>query len=45
MYIGAYGRGSSYFMNGKIAVSRVYNKALTAAEVTQNYNAQVSRFQ
>ena len=44
MYIGAYGRGSSYFMNGKIAVSRVYNKALTADEVQQNFQAQSSRF-
>jgi len=44
MYIGAYGRGSSYFMNGNIAVSRVYNKALTSSEVTQNYNAQKYRF-
>ena len=44
LFLGAYGPGSSYFMNGKIAVSRVYNKALTQAEVTQNFNAQKSRF-
>jgi len=44
LYLGAYGPGVSYFMNGKIAVSRVYNKALTQAEVTQNFNAQKSRF-
>ena len=30
--------------NGKIALVRVYNKVLTAAEVAQNYNAQKSRF-
>jgi len=44
LFLGAYGPGTSYFMNGKIAVSRVYNKALTQAEVTQNFNAQKSRF-
>ena len=44
LFLGAYGPGTAYQMNGKIAVSRVYNKALTAAEVTQNFNAQKSRF-
>ena len=29
---------------GKIAISRIYNKALTDAEVLQNYNVQKSRF-
>jgi len=47
LYIGAqiYG-GSSYknFFNGNIANAKVYNKALTAAEVTQNYNATKGRF-
>jgi hypothetical protein len=38
LYVGAYGPGSGYFFNGKIAVSRVYNKSLTASEVAQNYN-------
>ena len=40
--IGAHSSG--YYLDGEIAVSRVYNKALTAAEVLQNYNAQKSRF-
>tara|TARA_R110000796_G_scaffold247356_1_gene372773 strand:- start:282 stop:2009 length:1728 start_codon:yes stop_codon:yes gene_type:complete len=31
--------GSSEFFNGKIASTRIYEKALTAAEVQQNYNA------
>jgi len=44
LFIGAFGPGSGYRINGKIAVSRVYTKALTAAEVLQNYNAQKSRF-
>ena len=35
---------SSYPFNGKIAIVRVYNKALTAAEVQLNYNDQKSRF-
>jgi hypothetical protein len=30
--------------NGKIAVSRFYNRVLSQAEITQNYNAQKSRF-
>jgi len=44
LFIGAYGPGSGYRLNGKIAVSRVYTKSLTAAEVLQNFNAQKSRF-
>tara|TARA_R110000772_G_scaffold243012_1_gene355717 strand:+ start:939 stop:1616 length:678 start_codon:yes stop_codon:yes gene_type:complete len=44
LFLGAYGPGTSYFMNGKIAVSRVYNKALTQVEISQNFNAQKSRF-
>jgi hypothetical protein len=42
---------SSYTINvaaeplaGKIAIARVYNRALSASEVAQNYNAQKSRF-
>ena len=30
--------------NGKIAVSRFYNRVLTSAEIKQNYNAQKNRF-
>ena len=33
----------SYF-NGRIAIVQAYNRALTAAEVLQNYNALKSRF-
>ena len=32
------------FLNGGIAVARIYNIALTAAQVTQNYEAQRARF-
>jgi hypothetical protein len=35
---------STYSLNGKIGISRIYNRALTAAEVTQNFNAQKARF-
>ena len=39
-----YASPSSYPFNGRIAVVRVYNKALTATEVQQNYNDQKARF-
>jgi hypothetical protein len=35
---------SSRYTNGKIAACQIYNRALTAAEVIQNYNAQKNRF-
>jgi hypothetical protein len=34
----------SYALNGSVATSRIYNRALTAAEIQQNFNAQRSRF-
>jgi hypothetical protein len=38
-------RGTSgAFLPGRIAFSKIYNKALTQSEVTQNYNASISRF-
>ena len=36
--------GGSWFMEGNIYSVRTYNRALTADEVSQNYNAQKSRF-
>ena len=36
--------GSEAYFNGKVAISRIYNKALTAAEVAQNYNATKGRY-
>jgi hypothetical protein len=36
--------GTSSFTNGRIAISRIYNRALTATEVLQNYNATKGRF-
>jgi len=43
MVIGAY-YSIGYPFNGNIANCQVYNKALTAAEVLQNYNATKERF-
>ena len=36
--------GTGTYSNIQSAVTRMYNKALTAAEVTQNFNAQKSRY-
>ena len=36
--------GGGYYMNQQVSSFRVYNRALTQAEITQNYNAQKSRF-
>jgi Concanavalin A-like lectin/glucanases superfamily len=41
--IGKYDYGGSYH-NGNISMIRLYNRALSAAEVLQNYNALKSRF-
>ena len=41
--IGAY-NGGSYSSYGAIPIYRVYNRALTTEEITQNYNATKSRF-
>jgi hypothetical protein len=41
-YIGRHSSG--YFFNGRIGESRVYNIALSAAQVLQNYNATKGRF-
>jgi len=38
-------RGQDAFIDGSIAKVHVYNKALTAAEVLQNYNAHKGRFE
>ena len=35
---------TEYSLDGRVGCARVYNKALTAAEVSQNYNAQKNRF-
>lgn len=49
MSIGAYGgyagaNGRGYYYSGSLAICRVYNRALTAAEVAQNFNAHRGRY-
>ena len=41
--IGKYDYGGSYW-NGNISIIKIYNRALSAQEVLQNYNGQKSRF-
>ena len=41
---GGYSGGRGYYYNGNLAVCRIYNRALTAAEIQQNFNATRSRF-
>jgi hypothetical protein len=38
------GKGTYDIFQGNIAISQMYNRALSAAEITQNYNAQKGRF-
>ena len=37
-------RYGSYWTKGNYAIAQIYNRALSASEVSQNYNAQKSRF-
>ena len=41
--IGSYAIDTNFFP-GRIGVFQIYNRALSATEITQNYNAQKSRF-
>jgi len=38
------GAGTSYVWNGRIANTQIYNRALSATEITQNYNALKGRY-
>jgi len=42
--IGAYSQGPAYPLAGNIALAKVYNRALSASEILQNYNATKGRF-
>jgi hypothetical protein len=42
--LGYWENNNTRHLNGNIAVVKLYNRALTASEVLQNYNAQKSRF-
>ena len=35
---------NGYMVNGKCATLRMYNRALSQAEITQNFNAQKNRY-
>ena len=40
----SYRSGTNYYFNGKISNIQIYNRALSASEVLQNYNALKGRF-
>ena len=44
VYIGYEGAGNRNPMNGRISNCKIYNRALSAAEVLQNYNTTKTRF-
>jgi hypothetical protein len=47
MSIGVYGGfngGRGYYYNGNLSLCRIYNRALTAQEIQQNFNATKSRY-
>lgn len=45
LYIGSYNNGEySQWFDGKIGITRLYNSALTSAQVLQNFNADKSKY-
>ena len=42
--IGSRNTERNYWWDGRMSIIRIYNKALTAAEVEQNYNALKGRY-
>lgn len=44
MWIGVYGNGAGYQYDGKLAKCNVYNRAITATEVKQNFDFDKARF-
>ena len=42
--IGNGGGASNQYLNGNVSIAHIYNRVLSATEITQNYNAQKSRF-
>lgn len=45
LYIGSYNGGEyAQWFDGKIGITRLYNKALTASEVLNNYNNDISKY-
>jgi hypothetical protein len=45
LYLGSYNNGEyAQWFDGKIGITRLYNRALTSAEVLQNYNVDKSKY-
>ena len=44
MRIGRFGDSAGFYWPGNLANLQIYNRALSAAEISQNYNAQKNRF-
>jgi hypothetical protein len=44
LYLGSRGCVPDNFYNGAVSTACIYNRALSAAEVLQNYNAQKTKF-
>jgi len=42
--IGRFTFGNTHFLRGNLAVYKIYNRALTTIEITQNYNATKGRY-
>jgi hypothetical protein len=46
LYIGSFGDGSVFgqWLNGRMGVVRIYDKALSASEVSQNFDSDKSKY-
>jgi hypothetical protein len=44
LYVGSDPQDGTRYYNGRISMVQIYNRALTAAEILQNYNATKTRF-
>jgi hypothetical protein len=42
--IGSYNTSGAEYLNGKVGIARIYNRALSSTEVAQNYNATRARY-
>ena len=43
-YIGEFVGGGSYYLNGQISIAQMYNRMLSASEISQNFNAIRGRY-
>jgi hypothetical protein len=44
LFVGRIDVGANGYLQGDVAIARIYNRALSAAEITQNFDAQKARF-